>query len=325
MPQGLPAKPPLLFSDAELQDLASDPSITPQDLAKLSPEQQQKVQGYRRGTPPDQGLIHSGLNAALDLGTGAAKGAAKIVPNSAKAVRAIPGVGALTERASDIDKVFGGGMPGVPNGGPPVSAMLEGLLNELKPTNTTQRVGEGLEQAGEFVAAGGPTRAAVKAGLTRPALTQISKLGSVNANHYGGNLATVLGEMLGAGGSAGTISAAHGNENPDTVAAIAAGGPPTAAATAALVNAIATNPALAPLKFLLPYIMGGAAMTGLGGVTPLGLSGGLGVGAGTRATVNKVLRDPNTRQTVTDAIRRLLPEGFMFGAGAEDVRERQRP
>lgn len=104
-----------------------------------------------RSTPADtRGLASRAAGAVGNVGIGAVKGAANTAIGLGEMVHRIPGV------SSAVDALYG--QPGS-------RETFEGARQAVAPTNTSQRIGFGAEQIGEFFLPSGAVARAAKAGV----------------------------------------------------------------------------------------------------------------------------------------------------------------
>lgn len=304
------AKSPEL-SDSELLQLVGDPTMTPEDWAKLTPGETKRLQSLSAPKADHSkaiDMVKSALSTGGDLITGAAKGAGETAFNLGNAVHSIPGVGNITDF---LAKALG------PEGTDPDQAFAQ-VPGDLAASNTAQKVGKGAERIAEFVA---PSRATFTAGsyLGRPALnawlgtSQKARpilSGALSAAEKGLNIA-------GDAAMSGAVGAAQGGDAIDA-AKWSAGGDVGGEVLSQAMRGLntATGQKLGPL---LAAIAAMKAMESMGGGISGTLGGGLGGFSVARSLANQVIRKPGSVRRMRDVAELAGKRAGQIGAGASNV------
>ncbi len=308
------------FSDAELIELANDPSVTAQELAKLTPSEQRRFMSLRQSTPQgdSSGAVSKmadALDAVGNFGVGAAKGLGESVFNLGASMKdvpsdiLIPGMSAITGRKTlgDVANWIG------PEGTNAERAFAQ-TPPELAAQGRGENVGKTVEQVAEFFLPAG------KVGpLARGSANLVGKLpkaaGPVRrmATDAAWKAAPIADDALGAAG----VAALHGDESPESAAAWSAGGGAAGQGMSQLARLLST-PTGAKLGPLLAAI---AAMTGIESLGA-GVGGTMGAGLGTfgmaRSIANSALRKPGAVGKLRWASEDIGQKAGTLGAGAAD-------
>lgn len=269
------------FSDQQLREIALDPRLTAKDVELLSPEDRarfgvifQQVKDQRSGRGGEQhqeaqgpGRWEQGLSAIRDFGTGAIKGAGET------AITLGRGVNSITE---PIGNAIGGAASRMMYGdeavSPPVNRQkdLNAAYDYTQPENDAESYGKTAEQIGEYLIPAGAARKAAVEGLVRYGIPNSASAGTMSVLN---KVAAVLGRSAGEAGSAAAISGLHGEQQPEHEA--------MAAAAIPFMNELVAM-GVRPANWLAPFLAGGLAGKAAG---PLGIVGGLGIGAAARKAI----------------------------------------
>lgn len=296
------------FTDAELIELANDPRVTSQHLAKLTPNEQRRFMALRQAKPDQErstiDQAGEALSALGDAGTGAVKGLGKSVVNLGGAVNSV------TEPIGNaIADLFG--LPGHIDS----SGDFAGAEAAMAPANKAESIGQTVEQIAEFLIPAG------KVGpLSRGAANMVGKLSKASgpvrrmATDAAWKAAPIAENALGAG----TVAAVHGDETPESAAMWSAGGGATGQALSQAARLLAT-----PLgQKLGPYLAAIAAMSAAGGLTGPLTAGGIGAGMTGFGLANQVarsaLRRPGAIGKLRWAAEDLGQQGGTLAAGVAD-------
>jgi hypothetical protein len=293
-------------------DLATDPRVTDDVIARLGPRAQHQVRLLRSAgvvppsPPPEpQSLLERGVQHGADVSIGALKGAGQTGLNVARAARRVPGIGAgldALSRAQGVDPEQTYGAAG---------------RAELDPTNTAQRIGKNTEQIGEYLAGGSGLARPIAAGVT--AARRAGLRGAVNLLPEGASRgATIVSQLnrlltsatpaLSGAGASGAVAAAHGSENPLPAAAFGGAG---AAAGQGLGAMTQTDLG----RRILPFLLGGGAYAGAKGLgLPDAYAGGGGLMLG--GAFREAIRHAMQSNPSFVAVLRAILEGTGRTAGA---------
>lgn len=310
------------FTDADLIAIANDSRTTAQDIARLTPDEQQRFIALRRSTPePVSGarsIFGSVVDTAEGLGRGAVKGAGETVFNLGSLMKGapsdilIPGLSAVTGKKTlgDIANVVG------PEGTNAEQAFSQ-LPPELEAQGGAENVGKIIEQVMEFFLPSGkvgPTASAAAdlvmkmpkgASTARKALTDTIWKG-----------APMVDDAIGAG----AVSMAHGDENPE-YAMGASAGTNLAGQGVAQLTKLLQNPVI---RQIFAILAGGAAAQGAGTLTGGNLVGigssGLGTYAVARNLAGRAASNPGRLMWAAENAGR---RGAATAAGATDVTRRR--
>lgn len=313
---------PASFTPDQLKHMVSDPGFTPDDWLLLSPTEQAQARPFlTQGPQPGAGvgsagqagaapetltsklgqLLGAGASGAANLGIGAAKGLAE---HTSDLVGMIPGV---TKSTNFIGNALGGAAGAALHGsesvGPPVTP-AEGRAS-LEPANTTQSVGKTLEGAGEYLAPAGAARKAAIEGLVRFGIPNSASPGAMKVMN---KLAAILGRSAGEMGSAGAVSAAHGDEDPVKTGLMAGLIPPVVTGAAKAAKPLADT--------VLPIAAGIGTGHALGSAG-LGLIGGMSMANRMRSGAEQLMT-PSRVAALQQFIREYLPTALRGGLGAEE-------
>lgn len=310
----MPQKTFTPLTDAELRELAQDRTVTQADVAKLSPEERTKFMAFKQQGPPPsapgaqpqgqgQSIMSQLMSGLSDIGVGAAKGAGETMFDMGSAVRSIPGVGALTDRASDVDKLFSGGMPGVEGGGPSPSQMFAQTPQDLQAQGWMQKAGKFIEQVGEYAIPANAARKGAVEGMVR----MIPDAASPRAMSTLNKVAAQTGRLVGETGSATGVSALHGDEHPERAGAVAGG----SQVLGELMAALSKVPLV---RKVAPFVAGGMTSHALNGAD-MGLASMLSLIQMTRQMTREGLSKPGNVNSVAGLIRRAVPRIGRAAAG----------
>lgn len=278
---------PSELTDAQLIELANSATVTPEDLALLTPSEAQRFSKMRQSSPQQDrddslmSLMGSAVNGVEDFSRGAFKGAGETAFNLGSAVRQIPVVGHVTDA---LAKLVG------PEGTDPEQAFAQ-VPQELEAKNSAENAGKIVEQLAEFFVPAGKVGVAAQglSGATDlvlklPKAASTARRVATNGAWKGSKIA---GDALAAGG----VSALHGDDDPQYAAAGQAGGAVAGLSAAQLAKLLSTK-AGQQLGPLLAAIAAMSTIEGVGG----GLSGTMGAGMGTfsvaRSLAKRALNNP---------------------------------
>lgn len=294
------------LTDEQLREIASDPSLTPADIRKLRPDEQQRFksiyQQFKQGgeahpeamAPPKPGRWQQMTEAATNFGTGVGKGAAET------AITLGRGAQAVTEPVGNAVSAGLMRLMGTPSEAisPPVHRDMTPAYDYTKPEGHMQKAGKISEQIGEFLIPGLSEGRALETGVTGAGLALNSKPLIFAAR----SIANTVNSAI----SGAVVSGLHGEAEPEHEAAAAAAGPVTSAVVAKM---------LPVLTQLVPYAVGGAVGHAVGGIGG-GLAGSLGLGSVARQA-SKL--SPEHRDLLQQFVRTYGPKAFpaLVGAYAE--------
>ena len=306
------------LTDAQLQELASDPQFSEADRALLTPSERTRLAAVQ-----SQGTM---MGKAKGVVRGVVKGAGETAFKAGSVVHNTPGVGDLTDLLSRmVAPTIGYAMNGMqsPDQGADAffksnpDAAFSQTPRELEANGTAEAVGKGLEQAGEFFIPAGPTRMAAIERLVKfiPNATPAVQMKILN------KLAALTGRVAGEGASATGVAALHGDEDPQTegkAAAIATG---TGEGLAGLMNVLKTQAG----KKLGPFFAAMTAMNAGSKVLPKGLGSQMGAFGLLKGGAKSLIEDPGKIRTG----QKLVKSGANLGgrataAGIDHVRLQKR-
>lgn len=252
--------------------------------------------------PPAPGRMQRFGDLVMDVGTGVAKDVGETAFSAGQAVRAIPGLGTVTDA---LARLLG------PEDTNPEAAFAR-TPDIFEGTTSGQRAGKVISQAAHYLLPGGLVR-----GLAKKAFATAPTVGPI-ASRLMGSLGRVTGEAASAAGVAGI----RGETRPEAEAGLAG----------ALTAAREIVPLLGPLlRFpLVQHIVAssivgsmGSAGAGIGGM--VGGAGGIGAGLGAYNAVRRVLATAAQRATPQRAPKTSWRTGLASRAGAaltESYRDR---
>lgn len=321
-------KPPAEFSDAELIELINSPTVKPEDLALLTPGEKQRYQALRQSKEHDAtltGKMGNAMDAANDVAVGAVKGAGQTVTNLGRLVHKIPGV------TPAVDWLYGDSgdgqqnLAGLVTGDAPrkglSSRAFEAADETLKPANTSQAIGKGAEQIGEFFIPTGEVGLAQRGAAEL--VTHLPKAaGTVRklATDAAWKLAPVIDNAL----STGAVAMAHGDENPQYVAGTQAGIQTAGIGLGQLTKLLETKVGsqYAPI---LAAILVMKAVSALGGGLGETMGSGLAANTATRTLARRALQQPGAAGKLLWGAEKAGERVGTLGAGiVDETRTRRR-
>lgn len=294
------------LTDSELLQLAGNPRATPEVMAKLTPEEKTRLQ--RLSQPQEDhssaiDMLKSALGVGGDLAEGAFKGAGETAFHLGQGVRAIPGVGSITDLLAELVG---------PEGTDPEQAFSQ-VPADLKAENTAQSVGKGAEQIAEFFIPGKATWTAGNL-MSRPLLNAWLKTNQKaqpvlsKALEVGQKGAEIAGDAL----AAGAVGAAHGDD-PVNAAQWAAGGGVAGQTLSQLLRTLSTKTGQ-QIGPLIAAIMAMKAVESAGGGMAGTLGGGLGGFSVARSLAQSAIRKPGAVRRLRDATERAGESAGLVGA-----------
>lgn len=302
------------FSDADLIAIANDPRVTPEDIAKLTPDEQRRFMAVRQQTPAQvsqRGALQSVLEAAKGAATGAAKGVGESIFHLGDLMKGapsdliMPGLSSLTDMKTlgDIANRVG------PEGTNATQAFAH-VLEELQPQGKAETIGKTAEQIGEFfIPAGKVGPAARGAAEAVTSLTKAAGPARRMLTDAAWKLAPVVDDAIGAS----AVSMAHGDTQPQYAAAGSAAGNLLGQAASQATKLITKS---GPAAFLAALAAGkGAEMLGLDDLDAM-LTGGAAFGA-TKQALRSGKKNPAALAWALEELGRRMGA---FGAGAIDAK-----
>lgn len=285
------------FTDAELKQFGADPDLKPEDLNLLSPGERSRL-GALQAQDSTTGHVQ-------DVLTGVGKGASETAFDLGSMVHKIPLIGDLTDKLSS----YIGPDPKKYPGADPSKAFAT-VPKDLEPTNAYQSGGKTAEQVGEFFVPAPSARLEAIKGLVR----LIPDTASPQAMKLANRVLAHVGRVVGEAGSAGAVSAVHGDDNPGTSALIAG---VTAGASQAL-GPMAKSLLQTKLgREIAPMLAAITAMHMGGGMSELGLGAGLGTYGILKRTASDALENPKVQAQMGNAITKIGTKGGELAAGVE--------
>lgn len=284
------------FSDSELKRFVADPDFTPEDLKLLSQAETQRLQRLQRSD--------SLMGHASDIVTGIGKGAAETAFDLGSLVHKTPVIGQITDKLSSLI-----GPKGYYPGADPSKAFST-TPPELESTNAYQKGGKVAEQVGEFLLPAGPARLEAVKSLVR----LIPDAASPRAMALANKVLAHVGRVVGEAGSAGAVSAVHGDENPERPAEIAGGSTAAFEALGPMVRGLLKTKLGGEIAPMLAAI---SAMHLAGGMSELGLGAGLGAYGIMKRTASEALENPKVQAQVGKVITAGGTKAGELAAGAE--------
>lgn len=305
-------KQPQELSDSELLSLTSDPTMTPQDWAKLTPGEMSRLQKLTAPPKDDHSqaldMVKSALSTTGDVVKGVGQGVGETAFNLGNAVHSIPGVGNVTDF---LAKLLG------PEGTDPKQAFSQ-TPDDLIPKNGAQSFGKGVERVAEFIV---PSKAEWTAGnyLARPALSAWLNTsqkarpilsGALSAAEKGANIA---GDAL----MSGAVGAAQGGD-PVDAAKWSAAGSVGGEGLSQLLRTLSTKTGQ-QLGPLLAAIAAMSAVESAGGGMSGTLGGGLGGFSVARSMANRLIKQPGSVRRMRDVAELAGQRVGQVGAGVSDT------
>lgn len=315
--QPLASHTPQALTDAELTEIANDPAVTTEDLAKLTPDEQQRFRKLQAETPQEaeQGsALRSMGDAARGFVTGAGKGVGETIFNLGDLMKdlptdvLVPGLSTVTNMKTlgDVANRVG------PEGTNAEQAFAQ-VPPELEAQGGWEQGGKLLEQLAEFfVPAGkvGPFARSAANLVTKTSKTSHPLRRAISDTAW--KLGPVADDAIGAG----AVSLAHGDENPQYAMAGSASGNLLGQAAAQGTKALRSD-AMQQVAALLAGTLTANAAGALGADAFNSGASGLGTYAVARSLARRGLRNPAQIQWLLEDLGRRLGAG---GAGIVDMR-----
>lgn len=285
------------FTDEELRQFASDPDLKPEDLNLLSSGERSRLQTLQ--------AQDSTTGHVKDVLTGVGKGAGETAFDLGSLVHKIPLIGDLTDKLSS----FVGPDPKKYPGADPSKAFAK-VPDDLEAKNDYQKAGKTAEQVGEFFVPAPSARLETIKGLVK----LIPDTASPEAMRLANRVLAHVGRVGGEAGSAGAVSAVHGDDNPGVSAAIAG-------ATSGVSEGLGPlSQRLLKTKLgqeIAPMLAAIGAMHMGGGMSELGLGAGLGTYGILKRTAGDALANPKMQAQMGKVITKIGTKGGELAAGLE--------
>lgn len=217
------------LSDRELLGIWRDERTTDEDLALMTPDEQERLLtlvGADSGdasAEPDAGLLATVADLARDLGIGGVKGLGRSAVGLGELVSRVPGMGAVTETVTGVSPEA-------------QAASFEQARSLLAPEGGAQALGMGAEQVAEFMLPGGVVRRGMQALPRVPALAR---------------------GMLGEAATAGGVGSLQAGEADPVSAALGATGPLVGRGMGAVSSRLATGARSTLERFFNPTTQAG--------------------------------------------------------------------